>query len=98
MNIVKILVSILLSGALLLSGNILIAQSTNTKQSTPARMPPPTRDPHTAGYVSATELPDGEIPSPDSYGNFIIGPTHNPSPGSTVQEDLPHATVYHFTM
>ena len=41
-----------------------------------ARPVPPTRDPHTAGYVQATELPDGEVPSPDKDGNFIIGPTH----------------------
>jgi len=33
----------------------------------------PIRDPHTPGYVIATELPDGAIPSPDAYGNFIIG-------------------------
>jgi enterochelin esterase-like enzyme len=41
---------------------------------------PPTRDPHTAGYVKATELPDGEVPPPDKDGNFIIGPTHDAAP------------------
>ena len=40
----------------------------------------PTRDPHTPGYVPATELPDGAIPSPTADGNFIIGPTHTPAP------------------
>ena len=41
-----------------------------------ARPTPPTRDPHTAGYVEAKELPDGEVPPADTDGNFIIGPTH----------------------
>ncbi|HEY5367697.1 MAG TPA: alpha/beta hydrolase-fold protein [Hanamia sp.] len=98
MNIVKIIIGVGLSGALLLSGNIIIAQSINTKPSAPVRTPPPTRDPHTPGYVTATELPDGAVPSPDSYGNFIIGPTHNPAPESTVQENVPQGTVYQFTM
>jgi len=59
---------------------------------------PPTRDPHTPGYVSATELPDGAIPSPDSNGNFIIGPTHDPVLESTVQANVPQGTIYLFTM
>src|ERR1700761_2959344 len=40
------------------------------------RPTPPTRDPHTAGYVEAKELPDGQVPPADKDGNFIIGPTH----------------------
>ncbi|MGY4385711.1 enterochelin esterase family protein [Pedobacter sp. UYP24] len=56
----------------------------------------PIRDPHTAGYVSATELPDGTNPSPNAYGNFIIGPTHNPSPESIVQANVPQGTIYRF--
>ena len=59
---------------------------------------PPVRDPHTPGYVSATELPDGAIPSPDSNGNFIIGPTHNPAPESIVQTNVPQGTIYRFTV
>ncbi|MEP7365247.1 MAG: hypothetical protein ABI972_18495, partial [Acidobacteriota bacterium] len=39
------------------------------------RPTPPTRDPHTPGYVKATELPDGTLPSPKQDGNFIVGPT-----------------------
>ena len=38
-----------------------------------ARPPAPTRDPHTAGYVEATELTDGANPSPKQDGNFILG-------------------------
>src|SRR6185312_15584513 len=56
------------------------------------------RDPNTPGYVTAKELPDGEIPPADAVGNFIIGPTHNPAPEMTVQEAVPHGTIYNFTM
>jgi len=98
MHIIKITACILLSGALLLSKNSVIAQSANTKQPAPVRTPPPTRDPHTPGYVSATELPDGAVPSPDSNGNFIIGPTHNPAPEITEQENVPQGTIYKITM
>ena len=62
------------------------------------RPPPPTRDPLTPGYVKATELPDGSVPSADAYGNFIIGPTHTPAPGMTVQPDVPQGTVHNFEM
>jgi enterochelin esterase family protein len=58
----------------------------------------PARDPHTPGYVTAKDLPDGTIPSADSYGNFIIGPTHNPAPEMMVQPDVPQGTIYHITM
>ena len=60
--------------------------------------PPPTRDPHTPGFVAATELPDGAIPSPDADGNFIIGPTHHPAPEMMMQTNVPQGTVYNFTM
>ena len=40
----------------------------------PARPAPPTRDPHTPGYVTAKDLPDGTIPAPTADGNFILGP------------------------
>jgi iron(III)-enterobactin esterase len=63
-----------------------------------ARPVSPTRDPHTAGYVTAKELPDGEVPSPKKDGKFIIGPTHNPAPEMAVKEGVPQGTVYEFTM
>jgi iron(III)-enterobactin esterase len=67
--------------------------------STPAARPaPPTRDPHTAGYVTATELPDGAVPPADRDGNFIIGPTHTPAPEMTVKEGVPQGTVCNLTM
>jgi len=62
------------------------------------RPTPPTRDPNTPGYVIAKELPDGTVPPPTADGNFIIGPTHNPSPEMTVQEGVPQGTIYNFTM
>ena len=64
----------------------------------PPRPPAPTRDPHTPGYVTAKELPDGEVPPPDVDGNFILGPTHNPAPEMAVKEGVPQGTVYEFTM
>jgi len=62
------------------------------------RPPPPTRDPHTPGYVTATALPDGAVPPVDAYGNFIIGPTHNPAPQMVVQPGVPQGTIHNFTM
>jgi enterochelin esterase-like enzyme len=66
-------------------------------QSTP-RPTPPTRDPRTAGYVSATELPDGAVPPADANGNFVIGPTHERAREMIVRDDVPHGTVHLFTM
>jgi hypothetical protein len=59
---------------------------------------PPARDPHTEGYVTARELPDGAVPPADAKGNFIIGPTHNAAPEMTVQEGIPHGRVCELTM
>ena len=64
----------------------------------PKRTPPPTRDPHAPGYVTAKELLDGEVPSPQVDGNFIIGPTHNPMPEMSPKEGVPQGTVYNFEM
>ena len=63
-----------------------------------ARPVPPTRDPNTPGYVTAKELPDGAVPPANAYGDFIIGPTHNPAPEMAVQEGVPQGTVHNFTM
>jgi enterochelin esterase family protein len=63
------------------------------------RPPAPTRDPLTAGYVKATELPDGEVPPLEANGNFIIGPTHVPAPEmSPVAEGAPKGTIHKFTL
>ncbi len=63
-----------------------------------ARPAPPVRDPHTHGYVTARELPDGTLPAPTASGNFIIGPTHTPAPESIAQPNNPQGTVLDFTM
>ncbi|HKH90923.1 MAG TPA: hypothetical protein VKA54_03915, partial [Gemmatimonadaceae bacterium] len=63
-----------------------------------ARPTPPTRDPYTPGYVTASELPDGTLPSPDVNGNFIIGPTHERAREMIVRDDVPHGEVHVFTM
>lgn len=62
------------------------------------RPAPPTRDPHTAGYVTAKELPDGEVPPANKDGNFILGPTHNPAPEMAERDDVPKGTVCEFVM
>ena len=63
------------------------------------RPPAPTRDPLAAGYVKATELPDGQVPPVEADGNFIIGPTHVPSPEmSPVGEGVPKGSIYKFTL
>src|SRR5262249_58617955 len=72
--------------------------ATGTPVAQPPRPMPPTRDPHTPGYVTATELPDGAVPSPDAGGNFIIGPTHTPAPEMTVQDGVPQGAICSLTM
>src|SRR5450759_2566551 len=57
---------------------------------------PPTRDPNTSGYVTAKALPDGANAPPNSDGNFILGPTHNPAPEMTQQEGVPRGAVFNF--
>src|SRR5258708_21099274 len=64
----------------------------------PPRPASPTRDPHTPGYVTAKELPDGANPPVKTDGNFILGPTHSPAPEMTVQEGGPQGDVFDFTM
>ncbi|HEY5083214.1 MAG TPA: alpha/beta hydrolase-fold protein, partial [Rhizomicrobium sp.] len=72
-----------------------MAQSVTNR---PARQTTPTRDPHTPGYVTATELPDGADAPADADGNFIIGPTHNRAPEMIAQTNVPQGTIYNFTM
>ena len=62
------------------------------------RPAPPTRDPHTPGYVTAKELPDGSNPPANEDGNFIIGPRHDPAPEIAGQHGVTHGAVIEFTM
>ena len=75
---------------------------------TPGAVPPahapsgwskyPTRDPHTAGFVTAKDLPDGAIPPANADGNFILGPTHTRAPELTAQPGVPQGKVIEFVM
>ena len=73
-------------------------QSTAAHSPVSAHPVPPTRDPHTPGYVAARELPDGANPPANADGNYILGPTHTPSPEMNRQQGVPQGTVYEFTM
>ena len=77
-----------------------MAQASGTQNGSPRvlRPAPPARDPRTPGFVAATELSDGTVPSPGVDGNFIIGPTHAPASEMVVRSDIPHGAVYTFTM
>lgn len=75
-----------------------IAQPAMVAPSRPPRPAPPARDAHTPGYVTATDLPDGTLPSVTVEGNFILGPAHPPAPEMTASTNVPEGRVYHFTM
>jgi enterochelin esterase-like enzyme len=80
--------------ALIAAATLAVAQSP-----TPAvRVAPPIRDPHTPGYVTATELPDNTLPAPTANGDFILGPTHTPAPESTIHPGVPQGTLIDITM
>ncbi len=74
------------------------AQALASAAPRPARPPMPTRDPHTAGYVQARELPDGEVPHADTDGNFILGPTHARATELPTDDTISNGTVVEFTM
>ena len=62
------------------------------------RPKPGARDPHTPGYVTAKDLPDGTVPPADADGNFIVGPTHPKAPEMIVHEGIPQGQVFTLTM
>src|SRR5919202_1876658 len=95
---IRSLVLALIPAAVLLGQQPASPQVAPGTTARPPRPVPPTRDPNTAGYVKAKELPDGAVPPATEDGNFILGPTHSPAPEMTVQEGVPHGTVYNFTM
>jgi hypothetical protein len=59
---------------------------------------PPTRDPANPDFPFATALPDGQLPSIDANGNFIIGPTHSAAPETITHPNVPKGKTYSFTM
>ena len=60
--------------------------------------PPPVRDPHTPGYVTAQDLPDGTLPPENADGNFVLGPTHTRASEMVAQLGVPQGMVIEFTM
>jgi iron(III)-enterobactin esterase len=97
---VQPLLSIVFSIGLMAGAGTALSQAPHTPPAPapPARPTPPTRDPNTPGYVTARELPDGANAPPNADGNFILGPTHDPSPEATVREGVPQGTIVEFTM
>jgi enterochelin esterase-like enzyme len=91
------LLSFMLLIGLFAGGDLMFAQ-TRERGPRRSRPAPPTRDPNTPGFVAAKVLPDGTNPPVDADGNFIIGPTYEPSPEMTVQEGVPQGTVFELTM
>jgi iron(III)-enterobactin esterase len=63
-----------------------------------ARTTPPTRNPHSPGFVAATELSNGAVPPANVEGNFILGPTHPPAPQSIIHSGVPRGKIIQFTM
>jgi len=56
------------------------------------------RDPHTPGYVTAQDLPDGTLPPENADGNFVLGPTHTRASEMVAQLGVPQGMVIEFTM
>jgi iron(III)-enterobactin esterase len=75
-----------------------LATASSASAQASERPAPPTRGPHTAGYVTAKELPDRVLPRPNADGNYILGPTHTPSPDINADNATPNGTVVEFTM
>ena len=85
-------------GSKLFLGIAITGCAATSAEAGPGRPGDPVRDPHSPGYVAATELPDGAVPSPNVDGNFIIGPTHVPAPERAPAAGVAKGTVYTFTM
>ncbi len=80
---------------------LLIGVAPTLSEAGPAtsRPTPPTRDPHSPGYVTASELPDGDVPPADADGNFILGPNHPRAPEMDPHSGkVRHGTIIEFTM
>ncbi len=93
--------SLLIAAILSIGASIALAQPAGAPPARRAggRPPAPIRDPLAAGYVKAAELPDGQVPPVGDDGNFIIGPTHAPSPEmSPVGDGVPKGAIYKFTL
>jgi enterochelin esterase-like enzyme len=97
-TLLTLVLAVILGGAVPASAQT--SSAIPAPQTPPAapRPTPPTRDPHTPGYVAATELADGTLPPIDAEGNFIVGPTHNPAPETLVRDGVPQGSIFNLTM
>ena len=77
---------------------ICMASIAALSSSAQARPEPPTRDPHSAGYVSAKDLPDGTTAPANADGDFILGPTHPAAVEATTRPGVPQGSIYEFPM
>lgn len=62
------------------------------------RPDPQARDPLSPGYVTATDLPDGQVPPKDAPGNFLLSTNHPPAPELVGSNTILHGRVVEFTM
>ena len=72
-------------------------------QAPPSQGPPPASQAAGAGRGPARPplLPTPALttaPTPDTDGNFVIGPPYTPAPELTVKDGVPKGTVHEFTM
>jgi enterochelin esterase-like enzyme len=72
--------------------------SSDSRSTLDLKTSPPTRDPRSPGYPAATELPDGQLPSPRQDGNFIVGPTHPEAPEMVERAGVARGRIVTFTM
>jgi len=86
-------------GTILVAGSLFFFEASVQAQLSPANRPtPPTRDPHTPGYVTAMELPDGQVPPKNAPGNFILGTNHSPAPELVGSNTILHGRVVEFSV
>lgn len=87
--------ALVFASSLMICNTFAIAQPATA----PARGGNPQRDPLSAGYVKATELPDGEVPPMEADGNFIIGRTHPAAPEMSPMDDPAlKGQIFRFTL
>ena len=89
---------LILAAAIPLGSCMTVDSASDSRSLLDSSTSPPTRDPRSPGYPPATELPDGQVPSPRADGNFILGRTHPAAPEMAGQAGVPRGRVVTFTM
>jgi hypothetical protein len=84
--------SLVMAVGLVLGQSVLSAQNPASHTERPI---PPTRDPHTPGYVTAKELPDGSVPPAKGYHyQFIFARNAGHVDRGVREQTLPEALEY----